>query len=117
MIRRRAQPGAAPHKSHSCRRGVRGTICGTVSSRMKSVIRQLIDDNLDATAVEPPLTMFAHTSRLNELLSDIAVELHHTGESKNELMRRIDELYTPSVAQEVDAVPDLGAQLVGQDGV
>ena len=101
----------------SCSVDMRQRLCGHAPAFYDACHEQLIDDNLDATAVEPPLTMFAHTSRLNELLSDIAVELHHTGESKHELMRRIDELYTPSVAQEVDAVPDLGAQLVGQDGV
>lgn len=74
---------------------------------MKTVIRQIIAENSDINTPEPPITTFTHTSRLNELLSDIADELHRTGESKESLIQRIEDLYVPSLSNDVHSTPNV----------
>ena len=72
--------GAAPSASSAAKGGKRDRSRqlngGTVSARMRTVIQQLLTENDVAHPLEhPPITVFSHTSRLSEILTDFIIEV------------------------------------------
>ena len=66
---------------------------GTVSSRMKNVLQALIDENGSANTADIPLTTFAHTSRVGELVSELTSELlTSTGSAREHIAQRFASL-------------------------
>ena len=92
LVRTTPIPGKTTYKVHA-RRGGRPLAAGTVSSRMKNVLHSIIEQNASADSPDIPLTTFANTSRVGELVSELTSELMaSTGDARTHIMQRVNAL-------------------------